>query len=350
MVRNPSALSFRHMLTGAIDGFLAEQGFVERETSDVVAELSIVLAHYREEGAALHPVVFLCDDVDALMARVAAKDALALGRGAESPETVRQAIKTCAPLAQGGWSVFLERDRGGLRFGVFRTDDFVLQESPLEVLRRTDDRSLRTVAAVRLAEDVIELCGCVGASRNIYLSGARTDVASPGEASRELLHALTRSCDEASRDGVRRFYRRVLLDVMRAAHGTLLAVVAAGRAPGELFDDGVLLPAPLDLGARIVALQTRRGEEERASLQGMRSLLRGMMASDGITLLRSDGAILGFNVFVPHASGQRAERDVGPGGARRRTFGTLVGMLGRGLSAVFVRSQDGYVECRREAD
>lgn len=342
-------LSFRHLLTGAIEAFLAEQAFTAPATAVVVAELAIVLAHYREEGDALHPLVVVCERLGALMAHLDARDALVMGEGPESPATVRQAIKTCAPLAQDGWTVFLDREAARLRFGVFRTDDFVLRETPLEILRRTDDPGLRAVAVVRVADDVIELSGAVGAPRYVYLSGARTDAAPPGVVSRELLASLTCGCGDAVRDDLVTFYRRVLLDVLRAAHGTLVAVVPAEPSARALFRDGVLLAAPLDVCARIARYRAHPSDAAQASLQGLRALLRGMTSSDGITVLRTDGAIVGFNAFVAHTPAPAERRHAAPGGARRRTFEALAGMLGRGLAAAYYCSQDGHTECRRAA-
>lgn len=349
MANVPTVLSFRHLLTGAIDEFLAEQGMASPVTAAALAELAVVLSHYREEGTALHPMVFLCEHFDALMRHVEATDALVLGEGPESPECVRRAIKICAPLAQGGWSVFLDREGTSLRFGVFRTDDFALRETPLEVMRRTEDPSLRAVGMVRVADGVIELRGGKGPSRYVYLSGASTDAAPPGVVSHDLLLSLTRDCDDGIRRDLFTFYRRVLLDVLRAAHGSLIAVVPVGHVHDALFHDGVFLPTAVDVGARIAAYRATHSETALAAVQGLRALLRGMMASDGVTVLRSDGAIVGFNVFVAHTPTREDRRDAMLGGARRRTFEALVGMVGRGLVATFYRSQDGRAECSRVA-
>ncbi len=347
MGKHATVVSFRTMLTEAVDAFLDEQAMASRPTAEALGEIVVGLGHYREEGTALYPLVFLCDDLDALLTHVDGADALALGHGPESPDTVRRALKTCAPLAQGGWSAYFERHDGGLRYGVFRTDDFVLRETPLEVLRRTDDPKLRAVGVVRVADDVVELRGGVGPSRYVYLSGARTDGAPPGVVSRELLTGVTRDCDPARRNDLYVFYRRVLLDVVRASHGTLLVVVPAHTRAEALFQDGVFLPEPVDVGAVIAAYRAHADSTTRASLQALRALLRGMLSSDGITVLRSDGAIVAFNVFVSHASSPDSRSGATPGGARRRTFEALTALVGHGLVAAFYRSQDGHAECRR---
>lgn len=344
---HPSSLDFRHLLTDAIESFLATQRMPSPETAAVLAEIAVVLAHYREEGTALHPLVVLCERLDVVMAHLGAGRALVLGEGPEAPDTARRAVKVCAPLALGGWSSFLDREGGRLRFGVFHADDFVLRETPLEVLRRTEDPSLRAVGVVRVAAEVIELRGGAGPSCYVQFSGARDGAAPPSGVSRELLSSLTRDCSPEARVDLLTFYRSVLLDVMRASHGTLIAVMARDAAPDSLFPDGVFLPAPLDLGESVAAYRAVPSEAAHSALQGFRVLLRGMMMSDGVTVLRSDGAIVGFNVFLPHAATNARRTAAESGGARRRTFEALVARLGRGLDAAFYRSQDGHAECQR---
>lgn len=344
-----SILRFRHLLTGVIDAFLQKQGVTSPGTAMLVAELAVILSRYREEGTALYPAVFVCERIETLTRHVDASDALLLGIGSVSVDTLRGAVKVCAPLAQSGWSIFLDRQGDALRFGVFRSDDFVLCETPLEILRHSDAPELQAVGVFRVSDDVIELRGGVGPSHYIYLSGARTDAPPPGVVSAELLSSLTRDSDPEVHDGLRTFYRRVLLDILFAVQGTLIAVVPPGVSPRGFFSDGIFLPDPVNVGGVIQAYQSHRGGRARAALDGLRALLRGMTASDGITVLRSDGAIIGFNVFLAHASAATTRHEGIPGGARRRAFDALVGLLDRGLVAAFYRSQDGYAECRQAA-
>jgi hypothetical protein len=80
-------------------------------------------------------------------------------------------------------------------------------------------------------------------------------------------------------------------------------------------------------------------------LRSHESLLRGMIASDGVTVLGSDGSVRAFRVFVQRkrraASAQQGSHS---GGARSRAFEALRGYLGRTLRAILIRSQDGRTE------
>jgi len=92
-------------------------------------------------------------------------------------------------------------------------------------------------------------------------------------------------------------------------------------------------------------------EDARAAVQAVAHLLQGMLAADGITVLRSDGRIAGYNAFVHHLPGPTLENSNHQiGGARQRTFAALSARVGQTLVAAFFYSQDGYADCRWVGD
>lgn len=339
-----TVLSFRHLLTAALEEFLEAQQMSSPFMVDALGELVVSLSRYREEGAALYPLVFVCDDLEPLLRLVDGCDPIPLGDGPAHADTIRRALKTGAPLGQAGWSVYVERHDERLRFGLFRTDNFVLCETPLEILRRANDPSLRVIGVVQLADSIVELRGSAGTSQYIYLSGARTDGPPPIAAAKEFLRAVVRDVPEAERTDTLTFYRRVMLDVLRAPHGTLAVVLPKETDPRDVFSDGLFLAEPIDIVSKIRAYRREHGEAARASIHAAGMVVQSMMASDGITVMRSDGAIVGFNVFA-----SQGEKRTAPaiGGARRRTFDALASRVGSGLDAAFYRSQDGQADARR---
>jgi hypothetical protein len=337
----PVTVSFRHLLTDVIEAFLAGEGMSCPETAEALGELVVTLARYREEGASLFPLVFLCDARGSLRRALGGLDLIDIGEGPRSADTMRRALKICAPLGRGGWSIFLERRPGAFAYGIFRTDGFVLRETPMELLRRTSDPGAHLVGFVQIADNVLELRGGSGAARLVYLSGARSDTP-PLLAVSQLIDGLIHDVAASVRPDVRTFFRRVLIEVLRAPHGSLIAVVPAHAPLPELFLDGLMLPQSLSIEAAVVRYLAVRGEAERAYVEALSCLLLSMIGSDGITVLGSDGSILGFNQFLHHA----AHHGPGPiGGARRRTYEALASHVGQGLLAAFYRSQDGAVEC-----
>ena len=338
-------LSFRHLLTGAIEEFLAEQGLGTDGFANDVAETIVALSRYREEGAALFPAVFFGDDLGRLLLHLGGRDPVLVGTGPRSPHTTRRALKQCAPLGKGAWAIFLVRRGDRYDYGVFRADDFVLSESPMARLRALCDPALHLIGIVQLAENILEVRSSGGAGRLVHLSGARTDVPPATMLLLELVGAITRDVADELRPATGTFFRRVLIDALRSTHGSLTAVLPHGSHDVGPFTDGLLLAAPIDVAARVSAWRRDGSIAARSDVQGLAQLLGGMLSADGITLLASDGSIVGYNVFLhpgPDTSGDEASL----GGARQRTFRALASEVGRTLVAAFVRSQDGYSECR----
>lgn len=343
----PIVLSYRHVLTGAVEGFLAEQDMACPHTAEALADLVASLASYREEGTWLFPAVFICDDLAAFLSHVRGCDVLRLGSGPRSQETMRRALKACGPLGTGGFCVFVERRGPTFEYGVFRTDGFVLNASAMEVLRTTADPRLRAVGVVQLAENILELRGSLGITRYVYLSGARPDTAPPPVVLGELVRAITRDVDPTLAADLRRFYRHVFIDALRASHGALVVVIPPDAQLSSLFVDGILLDPLIDVPQRVAAYRATHAEDARAAVHALSHLLEGMLRTDGITVLRSDGVIVGYNVFIQHR--RPAAGQAGIGGARRRTFDVLCTAVGRELVAAFYRSQDGESACRSAA-
>jgi hypothetical protein len=342
----PEILSFRHLLTDAVQGVLREAGLGGADMADALGELIVTLSRYREEGEPLFPMVFLGDDLGAMLTMLGGQDPLAIGTGPRTRETIQRALKQCAPLGQGRWwALYLCLVPEGLSYGIFRTDPFPLLETPFERMSRNADRSLHVVGLLQLAENVIELRGASGLHKHIYLSGARVEPVSPVATLDELAQAVTADVAAELRNPARDFYRHVFFEVMQGSHGSLIAVLPKARGSSPLFVDGILLSEPLDTVAPIARF-LGGSEAEAVTVRSMAQLLRGMLATDGITVLRSDGCIVGYNVFIRHPE-THAHAPHQIGGARRRTFDVLCGSVGGDLAAAFFRSQDGALACCR---
>jgi hypothetical protein len=75
------------------------------------------------------------------------------------------------------------------------------------------------------------------------------------------------------------------------------------------------------------------------------NLLQGMLATDGITVLRTDGAILAYNAFVRLQQDEAGPARAAVGGARKRAHFVLRRLVDEGsLVAAFFRSADGPSE------
>ncbi len=338
-------LSFRHTLVGALRDFLKHEDLAFEDTAEAMGEVLVALSRYQEEGAPLYPSLFLCDDLRAMLTRLGGRDHLFIGSGPREPSTMRRALKQCAQLGRSGWAIYVVRRPTTFEYGIFRTDSFYLEQTPMARLRELVDASVKIVGVVQLGENILELRGSGGTRRLIYLSGAPTDALPAIAVIRDLAAAIARDVPPEQVPRVRTFLMRVFIDAMRSSHGSLVAVLPHGTTPNDIFPDAIVLERPIRLPTLIAQYERARTEEARESVQGAGRLLEGMLGVDGITVLTSDGSLVAYNAFLYFSPVPTRENDSILGGARRRTYDALATMVGHRLVATFMRSQDGFAHC-----
>jgi hypothetical protein len=313
---------------------------------EIVTDVVNSLAHYREEGVRLFPVVFLSDKISTNLTALHGTNAIFFGSGPVIGETARRGLKQCARLGEGRqWALYLTIDGEVLSYGVFRGETAPLTPTPFERLRNLKTPGTWVVGLTQLAEDIIELRANSGAARFIHLSGATVEVEGPTRALENFLSAVSIDTPPELRNHFRAFYYRLIVEILQGAHGTLVAVVPKTKEDSALFFDGVRFSPPIDITPHIQSYEQHRCEPEVLALQAHATLLRGLMAMDGITVLRSDGCIVGYNYFIHGREINQPHAGVW-GGARRRAYEVLCSHVGKELIAAFYRSQDGAADCR----
>jgi hypothetical protein len=321
-------------------------------THQLGCELVALLSAYREEERRLFPEVYLFGSSEADLLTVLAPGAKRLPIGQaeleEEPEVgarkvARTALKNCASLAIDGWSIYIQREGRGFKYGLFRpavkaysvgaAAALVKSKLPAAILRQS-------------AENTVEIVNSVGTRLELSLT---TVTPSNRAMSDQIVEFATVACLDVPtehRELGAQYLTGLLTDFLRASHGALLAVAPADSVLSpEKFPDGVVFSEPIPLVQLMLTAMTERSAEADAQLRSHESLLRGMIMSDGITILGTDGGIRGFRVFVGPGADTKGDRKGAPsGGARTRAFESLKESLGSSLKAVLFRSQDGRTE------
>src|SRR5882724_12597173 len=125
-----STLSLREQLKQAVVEFLDGEGMMCARTRDGLVMLINALGHYREEGKALFPEIFVFNSLKDVLDVLPESEHVHIGEDAKQPATMAKALKKCAPLARRGWAVFIERNKGKFRYGLFRSGSNILSLSP----------------------------------------------------------------------------------------------------------------------------------------------------------------------------------------------------------------------------
>lgn len=331
-------ITFRTPLLGSVADFCTATRIPLISNSLHLVELIVLLAKYREEGNPLFPEVYITTNVNDIIAMLPDAELLNLGKSTRDVDGLKRAIKKTAPLATGGWLVFIEDDGSDLNYGLFRGD-----LNPVAVMADTvllDNSNTTPVAKVcQIAHDCVEIRSCFGEHHYIFLNHRKEESPPPLYSLAKLIDAICYRVSPELVEPTKSYLTRIFYNALRVSHGSLVAVTSGRKPPAKLFDDGIPLEPPVDFPLLIRSV--RRAEVSPARLQSSSALLEGMLNSDGIIVFNNKGQLVGFNYFVRAKTTSRES-----GGARQRAFETLTRNLNKGLSAAFIQSQDGWSDYR----
>jgi hypothetical protein len=108
----------------------------------------------------------------------------------------------------------------------------------------------------------------------------------------------------------------------------------------EMQDAVTVLPL-LDFQAAFLEFQTANTAGSILGLQRCEELLQGFLRCDGMIVFDTSGRVTAYRVFFRPTAEIAYKRNVAEGGARRRAFEGLKGLVGGQLASVLFRSQDG---------
>lgn len=339
--------TIREALLGIVANHLNGGGITCGVTQQVGCELVALLSAYREEERRLFPQVYLIGPSQSDLLRALAPGSTPLYIGASQDtagtrQTAASALKNCATLAIDGWCVYVRRRSGGFDFGLFRPSAESYSAGAEEALTAS---GLPAVLLRHSAENTVEIINGNGARLEISLTtAAPSNKAMSGQVSEFAAVACSDVSDEL-RERAASYLTRILTDCLRGSHGALLAVVPhRKKLDRRKLSDGVVLEQPIPLIQTMLAAVKSQGVAEASLLRSQESLLRGMIGSDGVTVLATDGSIRAFRVFVQRTEKMAASSPATAGGARSRAFAALRGYVGSSLHAALFRSQDGRIE------
>lgn len=341
-------ISFRSQLKGEISDFLEKSGMASVETIQAMTDLIVDLSHYEEEGTPLYPKILLCNSLQGTLAFLQGSTPIQVGNNPTIILAMKQALKKCAPLARQGWSIYLEQDAGEYRYGVFRESEFPTALDIRETLASLPKESVNAVLACQIAEKAVELVGTAKRHLHIHLSAVSAEEPPANASLDTLIQATISDVPESTREPMRSYLSSTVGSALLHGHGALIAVLQAGQPiPAVFADDGVLLPEPIELTSIVQIFLTTQNSESTLALISYGALLEGMLGCDGITILRSDGAIIGYNFFVKDDNVKNKPASELIGGARRRAFAVLCRVVEEGeANCVFIRSSNGSSEHR----
>lgn len=337
-------ITFRSHLLGSLTDFSEGSGLGVLSKPSVLVDLVILLSRYTEEGIQLHPEVFLFENVDDALKVIPESTKIQLGKSKFDSTTIHLAIKKCAPLAIGGWHIYMEHQNGELSYGVFHGSPSPLSMTAVDTLFLGSGSNDKAVHMRQVAENCVELRNTSGLRHVIFLSHKHDSEPSPTQNLVQLVDAICRDVPTDVLDQCKTYFLKAISIALRLCHGTLIAVCNSNSQP-RFLRDGVVLDSPVDLPNIIRDIE--KGFISEIELISIGSLIRGMLTSDGIVLFDTHGRLRSYNCFV---APMKAKGSAVSGGARRRAYDALCARQGSGLTAILMQSQDGSTYFRSDGD
>ena len=325
-------------LRDAIAHFCRDGAVPNVATVDGLCDLVVTLANLREEGEPLFPTVVLCNDCPTAQGKLSnsLRAFHVEGGPIETPTTMRAALKRCARLAEHGWFIVMDSWQGRLQWHLVR--EGLDPTAPTLREYASAEYGDAVLLVTQVAHDTIELIASEDHRLLVQLSAAKAPKEGGRDSAVERLAQAVSSHDDHER--LARFWRRCFERAFRQGHGALVAVVKGDGAdiPAPLLADMAVLSRPIDIGRRVRHCPDKR--EQTFLVESFITIIGGMLATDGITVMSTDGKVVGFNCFLHE--GTDGDGKPRPGGARRRAFATLAKLVDDGLlAAAYFRSMDG---------
>lgn len=339
VVMSDGAFSIREALQGALADFIRGSGFKSVAAEEMLRELVSLLAAYREEGTLLFPEVFVVPDEATLASLAPGVPRITIGEAPLDGNFAQRLLKACAPLADDGWAAYVIATEPAV-FGLVRAQRHSFATSAEEAMM-----GLGCVLLIRnRGHFVVELKNSKDARYTVSFTSRPASASPLAEHVKAFAQAAGTALDAERQSRFIPYLERLLIGILQKCHGTLLAVLTEVSANTEGLEAATWLSPPISLASIHFEATTKQDATSLADLQGIESLLAGMVGSDGLVVFGPDGTIRGYRVFLK-ASDEERLKISDQGGGRRRTY-ELMKLRTQSFSQILFRSQDGATGIR----
>ena len=336
-------VSLEKSLLKEVKSFLLKEGMKCEFTQQGLIELIDLLFTYKEEGKFLFPQLYIIDDLKMFAKVLSPSKFHKIGADNKSSQTFLEAVKKCAPLTEDGWAIYILRLPSTFEYGVFRSGTNILSVPISEIIISKEPPLQPAILVYQTAGKLVEVRGAKGNSIVTNFSTKNQITLSPLQVHEKFIDCIIKNVNEDYKDQARIFFRKLFLKVHQTGHGTLIAVVDYNSEDfPDILKDGIRLDFKIDIIEAIAALGTESPLITNSKIEGYFTLLKGMLSSDGVTILGNDGSIRGYNIFITHKGSTTTKEKFG--GSRKRTFNTLIANFDSILIAAYVQSQDGNIQ------
>ncbi len=339
--------TLRETIKDQIGSFLFKEGFNSTEplTQEGIFHIINMLADYQEEGKVLYPEVLLTNDLTVLKAIPDFKTQI--GVCDISEEAFKKIIKSCAPLCNSEWIIYIEISHGRLIYGV----------SCAEITETTASMYSQVVGPLK-----IEIPGCTVAyirnigKKTVEVSGLRSRILvslsleDPKDLNTNEINLLCKHICKDLKEDIKEtaisYYEKILGNGLKDGHGNLIGVIentdAAREVLNKAIPDGIFIPKTIDIPSLLYNDEAEKSRQSTTLLRQQANLIKAMVNNDGIAVFSTNGTLIGYHFILRNNYLTADEVKAINGGARTHTFHNMI--ASKVFSFCFIKSQDGPVK------
>lgn len=335
--------SLKETVMSAIGEFLYEEKFASSgELKEGVLELINSISDYYEEGQHLFPEVIIVNDIDFF--KTISDRKIIIKKVPLRKAEFSNILKLCAPLAVGSWNIFIEV-KDEITFGLI--DAEITETSPSLYEQAVGKLAVKpeNISVAYIQNIGIKTVKLIGLERKLIVSLSLNDIEyDEDNATSSISKDITENCPEEHKINITTLLNKTISEALRVGHGNLIGLI--DDSPDSIeqikaeFSDCIYLEESIDLAEFVRYAESEKSGEASVNLISYTKILISMLNHDGITILTTNGKIIGYHMFIPPIVSE--DNPVIIGGARTRAYQSMVNS-GK-FSSCFYKSQDGKTQ------
>ncbi|MCB5288454.1 MAG: fibroblast growth factor [Candidatus Cloacimonetes bacterium] len=303
-----------------------------------------LLSNYNEEGKQLFPEIIVTPSLVEITRQLPSIQIIHIGEDEIGSSQAQNALKKCAPLAKNGWTIFIEIDGHNFKYGLIAGESSELSPTLYRNIfgdMKSDECSTSGLHISNAGQGVVRIKG-FKTEVYICLNLKEKQIYSADKLSK-LVSEITKRSDN-SKEETYNFLIRALELSLQNCHGSLIGVVEDKEnyitKLKERIPDAIYLSPPIDISELIETHTLSPTPEASTTLRLNKTIIDGMLNSDGITIFSDKSKIIAFNAFIENQQASRSENN--RGGARKRAYQSMCTI--NCFKFCYYQSQDGPVE------
>ena len=335
-------LTLRSAVIGEINDLLNDEGISCSYSQNILTYLAGALNDYREEGIELSPTIIFCESIEQIAKILPGGVSYQIGSSQLSTALGQAILKDCATLSGINWHIYIERTNANeLRYGVFSYTQLPTSITLKDILAVAKENF--SIIVRQVSSKAVEIIGRHGGHIILAFSTLREKPKINSDPVDLFAEACCKNIVAEFRSSEMCIYFvRLISRCLASSHGTILLCAKLNQFNLiEELKDVVRLEPHLNFASVFANYITTPNAESFLRLQANEELLQGFMRSDGIVIFDDSAGVIAFRAFFRGGAGGSTGVTNVTGGARRRAFEGLKGLIGSHAQAMLFRSQDG---------